>query len=103
MKKIYLIRRTDKNAYKIGKSKNPKKRIKQLQTANDSILELLYEFSSNYPDKLERFLHLHFHIKKMEGEWFELSNEQVLNFLNTCKEKEDLLVVLSDNYFFNKY
>ena len=39
--KIYLIRDTDR--YKIGFSKEPKKRLKQLQTGSSEVMELVYE------------------------------------------------------------
>ena len=41
MKHIYLIQSQEDGYYKIGVSKHPKKRVKQLQTGNSSELKLL--------------------------------------------------------------
>lgn len=103
MKKIYLIHKTNSNTYKIGKSKHPSKRVNQLQTANGNKLELLYEYSTKVPDQLEKMLHINFKTSKQIGEWFELNENQVSKFSDTCIELEKVLLELKDeNYFFDK-
>lgn len=70
---IYLI--GDGNNYKIGISKEPQKRIKQLQTGNGEKLRLIKEFknpSKIYPENvMERRLHFLLRQFRKTGEWFE--------------------------------
>lgn len=74
---IYLISNNN-NSIKIGHSKNPLKRIKQLQTGNDNKLTLLLVcYADIY---LEKRLHKMFLFHKKYGEWFTVSTEQ-LNFI----------------------
>lgn len=88
MKHVYLIQSLEEGYYKIGISKNPKKRLKQLQTGNSSELKLIYSYPSEYANKIEKSLHgLLSHCKK-EGEWFELSLIDELSFDVKCKQIE---------------
>ena len=41
-------------------------------------------------------------IPKIKNEWFELSDDDVLDFNNRCAEIEKMYEALKDNYFFNK-
>lgn len=70
--------------YKIGVSKHPKKRLLQNKTANPNDLELLYTYHSEFPYLVETSLKNNFKSKKIDGEWFDLSEEDVINFLVTC-------------------
>lgn len=40
--------------------------------------------------------------KKVLNEWFELSNEDVQNFSDTCQKLEERIEILKDNPFFAK-
>ena len=107
---IYLIVERDniegnKNPVKIGVTTGSiEKRIKKLQTGNNSELHLISSFKTNYPFKLEKMLHLHYHRYRGNGEWFNLTDEEVLNFKNVCEEKENVIQILKkDNYYFNNY
>lgn len=103
-KKLYLIENPENETYKIGKSKNPNKRLKQLQTANGIKLNLIHCFESEFVDTIERYLHKRFLSCKIEGEWFKLNKEQVTNFETYFKKEEELCTFLSnENYFFGKY
>jgi len=48
MKRVYLIQSLENSYYKIGVSKDPKKRIKQLQTGNSSELKLVESYPSDF-------------------------------------------------------
>lgn len=65
---IYLI--TDgQSRIKIGKSKNPSRRLKQIQTGNALKLHLIGCF--DLPDSYERRLHGILQQFKTKGEWFD--------------------------------
>lgn len=63
---------------KIGISKNPQKRLKQLQTGNISTLKLfrtLTCFSKFQAAIIEKHLHNRFSDKRSNGEWFHYDKE----------------------------
>ena len=105
---IYLIKTEidDLEYYKIGISKNdPNKRLKQLQTGNALRLEIKEMFYSKYANLLESTLHRIFDIERIreDGEWFSLTSNQVLNFLDECNKIESDFDYLNENStFFNK-
>lgn len=74
--KTYLM--FDGNLYKIGKSKNPEQRLKQLKTGNPRI-ELIA-----ITDKIEeKFLHDRFYQNRVNGEWFlfdEIKLKSILHY-----------------------
>ena len=110
MKWIYLIKAIDiveNNVYyKIGISKNhPSKRLKQLQTGNALRLEIVEMFHSKYANLLESSLHRTFSIERIreDGEWFHLTDEQIINFMINCnKIEKDFDFLNENNTFFNK-
>lgn len=79
---IYAIG-TD-NRQKIGFSKDPAGRLKQLQTGNAEELHLhgSIEVSEDRVKMLERFLHKDLNYKRVKGEWFKLSKVEVLDYLS---------------------
>jgi len=88
MKYVYLMRNDETSRYKIGVSKDPTKRIEQLQTGNDSDIVLISSFHSKYPTKVETALQNSFaHIRK-RGEWFSLGIEEEVNFISECTKIE---------------
>ena len=96
MKSVYLIRSKETGDYKIGISKNPQKRLKQLQTGNSSELELVETYKSKYANKIEKTLHnLLSHYKK-EGEWFELPLTEAMDFQSRCYDTEVNFKILDE-------
>lgn len=100
---VYLINDTDKgNAYKIGVTKNiVNERRRELQTGNSSELTITNFYETNYPYKIEAMLHRRFHSSNIKNEWFELTNEQVLSFIDECEKCENIIHALKDNPFFS--
>lgn len=97
---VYLIRSeitTGVFQYKIGVSKNPDKRLLEIQTANPSDLKLVQKFMSDFPFILETALQNFFRLQNINGEWFELSDVDVSNFLNTCIKIESGLKIIRDS------
>lgn len=100
---VYLIADYDNDAYKIGVSKNKvSKRLKQLQTGNCTELVLLETYTTDYPYRMENILHNKYNHKKINNEWFALTNEDISNFKNTCSEIDAMIEIMKDNVFFNK-
>ena len=97
---IYLLKQENSNLYKIGVTKNTSKRIKQLQTGNAIPLELVETFQTSHDYKMETALHAQFSLKRMEGEWFKLSQEEVDSFFDICSRKEETMDFLKKNNHF---
>lgn len=93
---VYLLKCQDK--YKIGIAKDGgKSRIKGLQTGNPEDIEVVTQFLSVFPSKLETILHKHFQMERKRGEWFLLNQDQVNSFIELCEKNEKLLIFLKDN------
>lgn len=63
--------------YKIGFSKDPAKRRKQLATGSPLRVELVHRFWTPFCRQIERRLHRKFKEKRGSGEWFTLSEADV--------------------------
>lgn len=87
--------------YKIGISKNPKKRLKQLQTGSSSDLQLIDTYKTSRYSIIEKSLHRIYSHGLKRGEWFDLNIEEVNNFKNNCKifEKNIELIEQNNDFF----
>jgi predicted GIY-YIG superfamily endonuclease len=97
MKYIYLIQSLENSHYKIGVSKNPRKRVRQLQTGNSSELKLVEVYKSEFAFEIEhalqrRYSHLH-----KEGEWFDMSINEETAFRRECQKIEETIMFLKEN------
>lgn len=97
MKEVYLIQSLEEGYYKIGVSKNPNRRLKQLQTANSSELKLIHSYPSEYANKIEKTIHNLFKYCKKEGEWFDMSLTDAMSFNIQCKRIEENIDFLKKN------
>jgi hypothetical protein len=105
---VYLLLEVDKYGYerhKIGFSKNdPNKRLKSLSTGNSNQISLLKFYQSPNYKKIEKWLHKKFNHKRTEAnnEWFQLDNDDVINFTDYCKEIDNIVsFMLKNNPFYN--
>lgn len=94
---VYLAEAEGTNKYKIGISKNPKKRIDSLQVGNGEKLVLIKEFKTKHNFVLESALHRNFSSKHVVGEWFELTEQDVKGFLEVCQKLEGNFDVLAES------
>jgi hypothetical protein len=99
---VYLLHKAsgDIESYKIGISKNdPEKRVKQLQTGNDSSISLLRQYESENYKKVERMLHKQYHKYSTESnnEWFNLPDVEVISFIENCKKVDELVSYMKEN------
>ena len=93
MRSVYLIRGND-GKYKIGIAKNPTQRIKQLQTGNSDKLEIIETYQSENASKIESSLHHQYGHVRNEGEWFDLSISDEVDFLIRCKRIDESISAL---------
>jgi predicted GIY-YIG superfamily endonuclease len=103
MRCVYLIRSND-GRYKIGIAKNPKRRIKQLQTGNSDLLTLIESYETINARRIESSLHSKYSYARKEGEWFDLSINEEIEFISECNRLDNMFQVLksSGNPFFNR-
>lgn len=101
MKYIYLIQSLENSYYKIGVSKHPNKRIKELQTGNSSELKLIEVYQSEFAHQIEKTMQRRYTHLKKEGEWFDLSITNEVSFIKECQQIEENMVFLkkSGNVF----
>lgn len=100
---VYLIFEEDNETlYKIGvtRSKDVNKRLHALQTGNGKKLILKEAVYCDKPFKLEMMLHNRFSSVRREGEWFELTEDDLSNFKSICELYIKNIEVLKDNPFF---
>ena len=107
MGSVYLLLEVDKNGgeyFKIGITKrNIDSRISELQTGNPNKISLLKSYDSKNYKQIEKWLHTTYTNQKSEtdNEWFSLDDDQVINFINSCKKADEVMSVLKEsNPFF---
>lgn len=101
---VYLLGDWEKEGiFKIGVTKGAiEHRIKKLQTGNAGEIYIVAFYHTEHPFFLEKQLHFKFQGKRVMNEWFQLSNEEILDFKKTCQEVENMIEDLKDNPFFPK-
>jgi predicted GIY-YIG superfamily endonuclease len=101
MKYVYLIQSLEDGYYKIGVSKHPAKRIKELQTGNSSELKLIESYQTEFAHQIERALQRRYAHLNKEGEWFDMSISNEVSFKKECQKIEENLILLkkSGNVF----
>lgn len=88
MARLYLISPLNSivGPCKLGFSDNPNRRVKQLQTGYPTTLSLKFfsetDYSKIHARKLEKFLHRDLNAYKLSGEWFNISDEMAIFYIN---------------------
>ena len=57
-------------------------------------------FETKYPFKLETMMHAYYRNKNVLNEWFDLSQEDIENFLCICELNNKKIPILMENPFF---
>lgn len=96
MKYVYLAKQESDNVYKIGCSKDPQKRVKQLQTGSSDKIELVSKFRSKYAHKVEKTLHRLHNTENVSGEWFRM-DMNANDFLKECAKIDYNLGFIEEN------
>jgi hypothetical protein len=101
---VYLIcaEFEGRRLYKIGYTRRDvSKRIKELKTGNGSEMYVTDSFKSKWGTKIESQLHRIFRSKKVNGEWFDLTDEEVKSFGEKCKlSHETLELITTQNTYY---
>jgi len=84
---VYYVVATDSDVVKIGISRNPWSRVKDLQTGSASSFELLATLKTDV--RSERELHKFFQDSRISGEWFRRS-KALNSLIEKTKSKEIL-------------
>ncbi len=98
MGKVYLLANWDEHKFKIGWTRGSiDKRIKPMQTGNPNLIECVHLFETEHYIKLETWMHNLHGTKRLEGEWFLLTDEDVNNFKQDCQKGHDIFQMLIDS------
>lgn len=100
---VYLIcaEMNNEKLYKIGYTRRPvEKRIKELKTGNAADFYIVDSFKSKWGTKIESQVHRIFKHKKVNGEWFDLSDDDVKGFNGICSRINDNLEIVSQSLYF---
>lgn len=97
MNYIYLIKSDADSLYKIGVSKSPQRRLKEVQTGNPSKVTLITIYQSEIAYKIEKVLQRRYSHLRKEGEWFDLSIKDETSFLNQCSIIESNIMLLKSH------
>jgi hypothetical protein len=84
---VYLMEDLRNGLFKIGQSQTPEKREKTLQS---EVPETSLRFYMPAHDTAETELHEMFSKKRVRGEWFELTPQDILSVIEFLKQKGDL-------------
>lgn len=74
---IYLIHAVGSNRYKIGRTARIESRLARLKAQAPYPMELIHHFWTDDSTGMEATLHTKFQSKRVHGEWFELSDEDI--------------------------
>lgn len=85
---LYLIKGRD--AYKIGIAINPEARLSKLQTSTHDKLELVHKTKVDDMREVELSLHQKYASKRIRGEWFKLSDEDVKSICALTSESAEV-------------
>jgi len=83
--KSYCYLAKGKNGYKIGKSVDPERRMKQLKTADPTIRLIAYGDGMS-----ERALHRLYKKRNINGEWYSLIESEVNDIKNKLNNQYEL-------------
>ncbi len=104
---IYLVcsEINGQKLHKIGYTRRTiEQRIKEFKTGNASDIYLVDSFQSEWGTKIEAQLHRIYKSKKIGGEWFDLTLEDIFDFKDHCQKIHDNLTLISkhNTYYLNK-
>lgn len=94
---------SDNGDCKIGRTaKNPEMRLKQLQTGASEKLSLVCFFKTRNAMLMERMLHNRHGARRKNGEWFTLTDNDIMCFVKQCEKFEETITALENNVYIKK-
>mgnify|MGYP003661668521 CR=1 FL=1 len=98
MGKVYLLANDEWSQFKIGIStKDINSRLRSLKTGNGSEITLVKSFDTIYHRKVEKWMHNKHYSKRLVGEWFALSDDDIIQFISDCQKAHDAFQFLIEN------
>lgn len=85
---VYIIQQRGSRLFKFGVSKDPRRRLKTLQTGNAAELALLIDFPCKDVSAYAAEATIHRYLKdcRVKGEWFEIeSDDRVVSLASAMK------------------
>jgi len=82
---IYLLKSID--LYKIGRTKNFKKRFRTYKTENPHGVRLIFKKETLDCQRIEKMLLEKFKDKQVRGEWFKLNRQEFISYFKEVSEK----------------
>ena len=76
---VYLLR--SGTHYKIGKTRDLESRIDQIRLQLPWPVEVVHKIETDDPDGIETYWHKRFSEKRENGEWFDLTSDDVAVFM----------------------
>lgn len=77
---VYMLAHGDREEYKIGFTKDINSRVDKVDLQLPERVWVVHKIYTNDPKWLEQIWHKRFAIKRKNGEWFDLSPEDILEF-----------------------
>ena len=101
---VYLLYDIENNLYKIGFTRGTvENRLAQLQTGNATKLSIIRTFECEHPSLVEHHLHAKFSSKQVLNEWYDLEDDDVFSFLESCETIRDSLESVSEKKKIKKH
>jgi len=100
---VYLIcaEINGEKLYKIGYTRRDvETRVRELKTGNAADLFIVESFKSKWGTKIESQIHRRFRHKKVNGEWFDLNDDDVQGFIDICKNIDNNLEIVSQSTYY---
>lgn len=96
---VYFIKHNNFSPIKIGYSteQNPKKRLNNMSVCSPYGLSLLGLIVCEHPLKAESYIHKLYSDYRLNGEWYDINEEDVKFIVQIFENSEDRLFYLNEN------
>lgn len=74
MEYVYIIHAEGTDWFKVGRSKDPERRNKQLSAQTPYATNIILAIPTSEPQEIEKYIHWQYEEYKIRGEWFYLRN-----------------------------
>jgi DNA-binding XRE family transcriptional regulator len=82
---VYVLK-SDHGLVKVGISKNPEKRAKDLRSHSGLVIDLAYARELENAGSVERAAHIILDAKRRNGEWFDVTVEEAISAIDLAVE-----------------